>query len=160
VGHNSWWIHSRLGAWITPYGHEAVPRRAHRLASRFRLSDLLEPQLGWWAPRGPSAEARGHFPDEMEYFAAKTWPSTGLCRSRRPRRRPTLECPNGGAVHLLGWYERLRLARYFDAPTLQQVGEPGREFRLRQDPAGQWQFTPVHLAKHRISAVGNAPSNG
>ena len=56
---------------------------------------------------------------------------------------------------VLGWYERLRLARYFDQTTLQQVGQPGRDVRLRQNAAGQWQFTPAHLAKHRISAVGN-----
>ncbi len=56
---------------------------------------------------------------------------------------------------ILGWYERLRLARYFDEPTLQRLSEPGEEFRLRQGADGRWRFTPAHLAKHRISAMGN-----
>jgi hypothetical protein len=82
-GHNSWWFHSRLGAWdhpvwaMKPFHDEHV-----RLASRFRQSDLLEPQMGWWAPRGPSSVARGHFPDEMEYFAAKNLAIDAPCPSR------------------------------------------------------------------------------
>ncbi|NQT89174.1 LamG domain-containing protein, partial [bacterium] len=55
-GHNSWWFHSRLGAWDHPVWAMKPFHDEHiRLASRFRLSDLLEPQLGWWAPRGPSS---------------------------------------------------------------------------------------------------------
>lgn len=156
-GHNSWWFHSRLGAWDHPVWAMKQFHDEHvRLVSRFRLSELLEPQLGWWAPRGPSAIARGHFPDEMEYFAAKNlsidgpMSIQGVHAAGRPWNARVEE-----QFTILGWYERLRLARYFDEPTLRQVGEPGRDFRLRQDAAGQWRFTPTHLAKHRISAMGN-----
>ncbi len=156
-GHNSWWIHSRLGAWDHPVWAMKQFHDEHiRLASRFRLSDLLEPQLGWWAPRGPSAVARGHFPDEMEYFAAKNlaidgpMSIQGVHAASRPWNARIEEL-----FTILGWYERFRLARYFDDATLQRVGEPGRDVRLRQNPKGQWQFTPAHLAKHRISALGN-----
>ena len=156
-GHNSWWIHSRLGAWDHPVWAMKQFHDAHiRQASRFRLTDLLEPQLGWWAPRGPSAIARGHFPDELEYFAAQNLaidgPGSiqGVHATARPSNARIEEL-----LTVLGWYERLRLARYFDQATLQQVGQPGRDVRLRQNAAGQWQFTPAHLAKHRISAVGN-----
>ena len=156
-GHNSWWIHSRLGAWDHPVWAMKQFHDAHiRQASRFRLTDLLEPQLGWWAPRGPSAIARGHFPDELEYFAAQNLaidgPGSiqGVHAAARPWNARIEEL-----FTVLGWYERLRLARYFDQATLQQVGQPGRDVRLRQNAAGQWQFTPAHLAKHRISAVGN-----
>ena len=156
-GHNSWWFHSRLGAWDHPVWAMKQFHDEHiRLASRFRRSDLLEPQLGWWAPRGPSAIARGHFPDEMEYFAAKNlaidapMSIQGVHAAGRPWNARIEEL-----FTILGWYERLRLARYFDRPTLQQVGEPGRDCRLRQNPTGQWQFTPAHLVKHRISALGN-----
>ena len=156
-GHNSWWIHSRLGAWDHPVWAMKQFHDAHiRQASRFRLTDLLEPQLGWWAPRGPSAIARGHFPDELEYFAAQNLaidgPGSiqGVHAAGRPWNARIEEL-----FTVLGWYERLRLARYFDQATLQQVGQPGRDVRLRQNAAGQWQFTPAHLAKHRISAVGN-----
>ena len=156
-GHNSWWFHSRLGAWDHPVWAMKQFHDAHiRIASRFRLTDLLEPQLGWWAPRGPSAVARGHFPDEMEYFAAKNLAIDGPMSIQGVH---AVGRPWNARIEefftILGWYERLRLARYFDESTLQQVGEPGRDFRLRQNAAGQWQFTPTHLAKHRISALGN-----
>ncbi len=162
-GHNSWWIHSRLGAWDHPVWAMKQFHDQHiQLASRFRLSDLLEPQLGWWAPRGPAAIARGHFPDEMEYFAAKNlsidgpMSIQGVSVASRPWNARLEEL-----FTILGWYERLRLARYFDAATLEQIAGPGREFRLRQNVAGQWQLTPAHLAKHRIvPRWATAPSDG
>ena len=156
-GHNSWWIHSRLGAWDHPVWAMRQFHDQHiRQAARFRQSDLLEPQLGWWAPRGPSNVARGHFPDETEYFVAKNlaidgpMSIQGVSVANRPWNARIEEY-----FTILGWYERMRLARYFDDATLERVGEPGRDFRLRLGVDGQWQFTPVHLAKHRISALGN-----
>ncbi|NLF70177.1 MAG: hypothetical protein GX575_14155 [Candidatus Anammoximicrobium sp.] len=156
-GHNSWWIHSRLGAWDHPVWAVKNFHDQHiRQASRFRKSDLLEPQLGWWAPRGPSNIARGHFPDELEYFAAKNlsidgpMSIQGVSVASRPWNARLEEL-----FTVLGWHERLRLARYFDEATLQRVGEPGKDFRLRLSAAGQWQFTPAQLAKHRVSGLGN-----
>ena len=156
-GHNSWWFHSRLGAWDHPVWAMKPFHDEHiRLASQFRLSDLLEPQLGWWAPRGPSSVARGHFPDEMEYFAAKNlaidgpMSIQGVHATGRPSNARMEE-----QLTILGWYERLRLARYFDESTLKRLREPGSEFRLRQSAEGCWRLTPAHLAKHRISAMGN-----
>jgi hypothetical protein len=156
-GHNSWWFHSRLGAWDHPVWAMKPFHDEHiRLASRFRRSDLLEPQLGWWAPRGPSSVARGHFPDEMEYFAAKNlaidgpMSIQGVHATGRPWNARMEE-----QLTILGWYERLRLARYFDESTLKRLREPGGEFRLRQDADGWWRLTPAHLAKHRINAMGN-----
>ena len=156
-GHNSWWFHSRLGAWDHPVWAMKPFHDEHiRLASRFRLSNLLEPQLGWWAPRGPSSVARGHFPDEMEYFAAKNlaidgpMSIQGVHATGQPRNARMEE-----QLTILGWYERLRLARYFDESTLKRLREPGSEFRLRQSAEGSWRLTPTHLAKHRISAMGN-----
>jgi hypothetical protein len=156
-GHNSWWFHSRLGAWDHPVWAMKQFHDEHiRLASRYRLSNLLEPQLGWWAPRGPSSVARGHFPDEMEYFAAKNlaidapMSIQGVHATGRPWNARVEE-----QLTILGWYERLRLARYFDEPTLRRLREPGSEFRLRQNAAGRWRLTPAHLAKHRIGTLGN-----
>jgi len=156
-GHNSWWIHSRLGAWDHPVWAVKQFHDQHiSQAGRFRKSDLLEPQLGWWAPRGPSNIARGHFPDELEYFGAKNlsidgpMSIQGVNVSSRPWNARLEE-----QFTILGWYERMRLARYFDEPTLQRVGEPGKDFRLRLNAAGQWQFTPAQLAKHRVSGLGN-----
>ena len=156
-GQHNWWFHSRLGAWDHPVW---AAKRFHdqhiASAAAYRASDLLEPQMGWWAPRGPSAQARGHFLDEMEYFAAKNlgldsaMSIQGVNVSHRP-----LPLYVEDQITVLGWYERLRLARYFDRATVARVAAPGDEFRLRQNREGAWQFTPVTMEVHRIGALGN-----
>ncbi|HPA17570.1 MAG TPA: hypothetical protein PLU30_07465 [Verrucomicrobiae bacterium] len=156
-GAHNWWFHSRLGAWDHPVW---AAKRFHdkhiEVSSKYRATDLLEPQMGWWAPRGPSPFARGHFLDEMEYFAAKNlgldsaMSIQGVNVSRNP-----LPLHIENQFTLLGWYEHLRLARYFDARTVARVSVPGDEFRLRQNPDGLWQFTPVTMDAHRISSLGN-----
>ncbi len=156
-GAHSWWFHSRLGAWDHPVW---AAKRFHDLHiasdARFRASELIEPQMGWWAPRGPSAQARGHFLDEMEYFAAKNlgldsaMSIQGVNVSLHP-----LSFHVENQFTVLGWHEQLRLARYFDSQTIARVAVPGDEFRLRQDPGGAWKFTPVKMSAHRISALGN-----
>ncbi len=156
-GEHNWWFHSRLGAWDHPVW---AAKRFHdkhiQSASAHRAADLLEPQLGWWAPRGPTPVARGHFLDEMEYFAAKNlgldsaMSIQGVNVSRSPLR---LHIENQFTI--LGWYEKLRLARYFDTQTVARVAVPGDEFRLGQNSDGNWLFTPVKMSAHRISAMGN-----
>ena len=156
-GAHNWWFHSRIGAWDHPVW---AAKRFHDLhiasAARSRVTDLLEPQLGWWAPRRPSPQARGHFLDEMEYFAAKNlglgaaMSIQGVNVSRQPLDFHTLK-----QITALGWYERLRLARYFDAATIARVAVPGDDFRLRQAPDGRWQFTPVRMTAHRVSGLDN-----
>jgi hypothetical protein len=156
-GAHSWWFHSRLGAWDHPVWAAKRFQDLHiASAASYRDSDLLEPQLGWWAPRGPTAQARGHFLDEMEYFAAK---NLGLDTAMSIQGVNVSRQPLGFHVEkqftVLGWYERLRLARYFDTQTVARVAVPGAEFRLRQDRDGAWQFTPVNMSAQRISALGN-----
>jgi len=156
-GAHNWWFHSRIGAWDHPVW---AAKRFHDLhvasAGQARDADLLEPQMGWWAPRGPSAQARGHFLDEMEYFGAK---NLGLDAAMSVQGVNVSHQPLGFHMEkqftALGWYERLRLARYFDPATVARIAVPGDEFRLRQGADGAWQFIPVTMAAHRISAVGN-----
>jgi hypothetical protein len=156
-GQHNWWFHSRLGAWDHPvWAPKRFQDRHIAESSRYRASDLLEPQMGWWAPRGPSPEARGHFLDEMEYFAAK---NLGLDSAMAIQgvdvSHGSLPLGIENQITLLGWYEHLRLARYFDTQTVARVAVPGEEFRLRQNQEGAWQFTPVVMDTHRISALGN-----
>jgi hypothetical protein len=156
-GQHNWWFHSRLGAWDHPvWAPKRFQDKHIEVSAKYRMTDLLEPQMGWWAPRGPSAQARGHFIDDMEYFAAKNMgldsamSIQGINVSRRP-----LPLYIENQITLLGWYEHLRLARYFDTQTVARVAVPGDEFRLRQNSDGLWQFTPVRMESHRISALGN-----
>jgi hypothetical protein len=92
----------------------------------------------------------------MEYFGAKNlgldsaMSIQGVNVSRQP-----LPFHIEKQFTVLGWYVQLRLARYFDAQTVARVAVPGDEFRLRQDRDGAWQFTPVKISTHRISALRN-----
>ncbi len=156
-GAHNWWFHSRLGAWDHPvWAAKRFQDKHIALASQYRKSDLLEPQMGWWAPRAPSSLARGHFLDEMEYFACK---NLGLDSASSLQGVNVSTGPLPFHIErqltLLGWYEHLRLARYFDTQTIARIAVPGDEFRLRQNRDGVWQFTPAAIAAHRISALGN-----
>lgn len=156
-GAHNWWFHSRLGAWDHPVWAAKRFQDLHiASASKSRDADLLEPQMGWWAPRKASPQARGHFLDEMEYFAVK---NLGLDAAMSVQGVNVSQRPLGFYIEkqftALGWYEQLRLARYFDAETLARISKPGEEFRLRQGNDGTWQFTPVHFETHRISSLGN-----
>ena len=160
-GHNSWWFHSRLGAWDHPVWAMRRNHDAHVAQSlRFRKADLVQPQLGWWAPRGPTSGARGHFPDEMEYFGAKNLSLDGpmSIQGVSPSRRPW-NARIGEMFTILGWYERMRMGRYFAGEDVAVLGEPKKDFRLRMNDRGVWQLTPVNLDQHRISAVGNGSEN-
>jgi hypothetical protein len=158
-GAHNWWFHSRLGAWDHPvWAAKRFQDRHIAVSAAYRATDLIEPQMGWWAPRGPSIHARGHFLDEMEYFACKNlgldsaMSIQGVNVSRAPL-PPYIE----DQLTLLGWYERLRLARYFDSQTVARVAVPGDEFRLRQERDGTWRFRPVRMEARRMSASGDAP---
>ena len=155
-GAHNWWFHSRIGAWDHPVWAAKRFQDLHvASAASSRDADLLEPQMGWWAPRGPTAQARGHYLDEMEYFGVKNlgldaaMAIQGVNVSRQP-----LEFHVEKQFTVLGWYEGLRLARYFDAATIARVAVPGDEFRLRQDRDGEWRFTPVKMVGHRVSSLG------
>lgn len=151
-GHHNWWFHSRLGAWDHPrWAPKPFTDRHIAHAETHRVEDLLEPQLGWWALLGPSPVSRGMYPDEVEYFIGKTMGMDAAMSiqgvnvgARPPNAR------QNDYFTVLGWYENLRLARYFTPETTAMLREPGREFRLRQESAGHWQFRPLLAAKQRI----------
>ena len=154
-GHHNWWFHSRLGAWDHP---KWAPKRFTDMhiasAEDHRRRDLLEPQLGWWALIGPSPVSRGMFPEEVEYFIGKTMSIDAPMSiqgvnvgSRPPNAR------QNEFFTILGWYENLRLSRYFTEKTCQSLREPGKEIRLRQGTDGNWQFHPLATLKHHTGAA-------
>ncbi|MFA7172139.1 MAG: LamG domain-containing protein [Kiritimatiellia bacterium] len=154
-GAHNWWFHSRLGAWDHPmWGMKEFHDLHVSSAKTYRKTDLLAPQLGWWAPRQVNANVRGHFQDEMEYFACKNMAleSASSIQGVNVSHQP-LSYAIEKQLTILGWYEKLRLAEYFDRPTLDQIAVPGQEFELRQNPSGLWRFTPVAYDYHRVSAA-------
>ncbi len=159
-GQHNWWFHSRLGAWDhARWGFKRFHDAHCALAEQYRKAALLEPQLGWWDFVGPSRWGRGQFPDEVEYFAGKNlaldaaMSLQGVRIDGHPANARQLEY-----VTLLGWYEHLRRARYFDAATRARLRGPGREFRLRQDARGRWRFRPAFYRKHRIEVARDRSS--
>jgi len=154
-GAHNWWFHSRLGAWDHPvWGMKSFHDQHIAIAKRYQKTDLMAAQLGWWAPRRASSIARGHFLDEMEYFACKNMAIDaassiqGVDVSHQP-----LSSYIEKQMTVLGWYEKLRLAGYFDRATLDAIAVPGKDFELRQTPGGLWQFTPVVYDGHRVGSA-------
>lgn len=151
---HSWWFHSRVGAWDSCYW---APKRFHDFhiervkRDNVRLADLLEVQMGWWAPILSSAYFPAHKLDDMEYYASRnagldaSMSISGVNISRRSLRFHTSRM-----MTVLGWYERARRARAFLPDVQKAFDRQGAEFRLRQNGAnGRWEIAPVKTASFR-----------
>ena len=155
----TWWWMTRMGTWDNcAWG----PKRFHDLhieANRdARKAELLQPQMGWWAPRDNSDACRGHFPDEIEYVACKNLGIDGpfsvqfASVTDRPL-TPLVE----RQLTVLGRWERLRLARYFDDATVAKCAVPGDEYHLVADKDGEWRIRP--LTVDHVRALADQGSN-
>ena len=152
-GHHNWWFHSRLGAWDHPkWGFKPFVDMHITTAERYRRTDLMDPQMGWWALIGPSSISRGQFPDEVEYFMAKclgidaAMSIQGVTVGQRP--------PNARQDEyftMIGRYERLRRARYFNDAALEVIRRPGTDVHLSQREDGTWCVVPRVYRKHRVA---------
>lgn len=153
-GAHNWWFHSRIGAWDHAVWGARRFHDAHLRATvdEARRANFMEPQLGWWQPRVGSARARGHFPEEMEYFAGKN-AGFDVAMSQQG-----VNVTGGPASEflvrqftLLGWYERARLARAFTPAARARLAAPRAEARLRQGADGVWTLAPVTSVVRRVS---------
>jgi hypothetical protein len=113
-----------------------------------RNANFLEPQMGWWAPRVAVPMARGHFPDDMEYFAAKNAGHDAAMSVQGITARP-LPVGIRRQLAILGWYEHARLARAFTDEAQAYLAAPETEARLRQGDDGTWRLTDVEAHVHR-----------
>lgn len=146
---NNWWFQSRTGTTDHPvWGAKRFHDIHVKDALDVRRAEFLEPQMGWWQSRLAKPISRGHFLDEMEYFAAKN-AGIDAAMSLQGIHMGSLTFGLLGHLTVLGWYERLRLARAFDPAVQEALGTPGKEFRLRQDDEGQWYVRPVELVSFR-----------
>lgn len=152
-----WWFTSRIGAWDNS---RWAPKRFHDLhleENRYaREAELLVPQMGWWAPKDNSDLCRGHFPDEIEYFACK---NLGIDGANSVQEANVTRGPLPPMVErqltLLGRWERLRLARYFDDETTARCAVAGDEYHLVATPDGEWRLRPVKVETVRALATGD-----
>ena len=153
-GANNWWFQTRMGTadhpvWGAKRFHDWHIAWA---VEQGRNANFLEPQMGWWAPRTAEPAARGHFPDEMEYFAAKNAGHDAAMSVQSVTARP-LPVGIRRQLAILGWYERARRARAFDPAVKARMAVPGAEFRLRQDGDGVWRVRRARLvlvARHSL----------
>ena len=164
-GANNWWFQTRMATvdhpvWGAKRFHDWHITWAVDNAKRFhdwhitwavdngRNANFLEPQMGWWAPRVAVPMARGHFPDDMEYFAGKNAGHDAAMSVQGITARP-LPVGIRRQLAILGWYEHARLARAFTDEAKAYLATPETEARLRQDAAGNWQLTDVEVLVHR-----------
>ena len=119
-----WWYVSRYGAWDHAlWGAKLFQDQHSRYKDSIRKGSLLEPQMGWWKPRQADGTARGHFLDEMEYFAKRNTADDAAMSLqgvdlRRQRITPFAVVSQ---MTLLGWYERFRRAHAFTPEALAHV---------------------------------------
>ena len=158
-GAHNWWFHSRLGAWdhsvwAAKRFHDDHVRTTVDVARR---DNFLEPQMGWWQPRVGSVVARGHFSEEMEYFASQNAGHDAAMSQQgvNATRGPLSEFLTR-QLTLLGWYERARLARAFTGEARARMAVPRAEFRLRQGDDGVWGLSPQTSVVHRVSGPAAA----
>ncbi len=153
-----WWYLSRYGAWDHAlWGAKLFQDQHSRDIDNIRKGNLLEPQMGWWKPRQADNKARGHFLDEMEYFAAKNAAANASMSlqgvdMRRQRITPFTVTRQ---LTVLGWYERFRMANAFNDVALALFGEQGVDARLRQAPDGRWMCRRSDAFVRRVTGVGD-----
>ncbi|HID75592.1 MAG TPA: hypothetical protein EYP56_06295 [Planctomycetaceae bacterium] len=152
--HHSWPFHSRVGAWDHPrWGLKRFADTHVRAAEAYRRAFLLEAQLGWWVILGPSRDWDAERLDEIEYLCAKALAHDAplsfqtVAATGRPANARQDEY-----LTLVGWYERLRLADYFNDQVKEQLKAERRDFRLEQADDGQWQFRPTDYLQHEVAA--------
>ncbi len=149
-GANNWWFQTRMATvdhpvWGAKRFHDWHIQWA---VDNGRNANFLEPQMGWWAPRAATSIARGHFPDDMEYFAAKNAGHDAAMSVQGITARP-LPVGIRRQLAILGWYEHARLARAFTDEAKAYLAAPETEARLRQGDDGTWRLTDVEAFVHR-----------
>ena len=148
---NNWWFQTRMattdhGVWGVKRFHDWHVRTA---VESSRMANFLEPQMGWWQPRvAVKGRIRGHYPDEMEYFASQNAGNDAAMSVQGVHENP-VGFSHKRQLTVLGWYEWPRLARAFNADAVAAMKVPGDEFRLRQDEDGVWTLAPCVCTYHR-----------
>ena len=147
---NNWWFQTRTattdhGVWGVKRFHDWHIEWGVNLG---RNANFLEPQMGWWQPRLDVPRARGHFLDDMEYFAAKNAGHDAAMSIQGVVSRP-LPVGLRRQLTVLGWYEHARLGRCFTPEVQAYLAAPETESRLRQNEKGVWELTKVESMVHR-----------
>ena len=151
---HGWWYHSVAGAldhptWAAKRYHDVHVKSAVQSVR----GNFLACQTGWWSPRMANGMARGHFPDEIEYFASKNAANDLSMSVQGPSvSKAPLSFSHEDQMTILGWYERARLARVFTPEAVALMRCSGAETRLRQGDDGTWMIRGVKCVAHRVAS--------
>jgi hypothetical protein len=150
--HHFWQYRTRWQAWDYPQrGHQ---RFLDLHAESVNGGLLLPLHLGWWNFQSfdpPQVEPT--YPEVIEYLGAKLigWDAgislTGAIDRERLRSVPLFR----RAVDVLHTCEQLRQGGDFDEKVKAQLRQPGKEYALITNAAGQWRFRRSHSAPHTAS---------
>jgi len=150
--HHFWQYRTRWQAWD-------YPRRGHKRFVDLHAAEvngglLLPLHLGWWGLQTfdpPQVEPTT--PDVMEYLGAKLigW-DAGISLTAGVDRQTLQRTPLfARAVETLRTCEALRHARVFDAGAKARLRQPGSEFTLVTNAAGQTRFRRLHSQAQTVA---------
>ncbi|NOX55411.1 MAG: hypothetical protein GXP27_13430 [Planctomycetes bacterium] len=153
--HHLWPMLSRIGAHDVPlWGFEHFVDWHVRRAQTYQRSYLLPAQLGWWTIHRPNRYINAMKLDATAYLCARALAYDMPISVVGLRTSDDVHEHALRHLTLIGQYERLRLACYFDETTLERLKPLGRHFRLGRDRAGRWSLRPVEFTRRRVEVRG------
>lgn len=157
--HHLWYVRARMGAWDHPSRSHKRFIDVHAAANASGSGMFLPMNLGWWAVKtwqdGPnSTQVEATFPDDIEYLLGKALGNdmSISLMGVNPDNIGSIPAYQRLAP-IFRQYEELRHAGYFSEAIKAQLREPGAEFTLLQDDAGDWRFRPVTYDKHKVAGL-------
>ena len=148
-GHNNWWFHSRLGARDLPaFAMKEFIDYHIKEAEIYRKAEFMEPQMGWWATLPAEITFRAGNPDDNEYLNLKSMLIDSPVAVRSVHHGRDFEI-----FTRTGWYERLRLAGYFDMPSLAPAKGDDIDCELRLLESGEWKLRRRFISRHVITSA-------
>lgn len=152
--HHCWQFRTRWQAW--DYPQRGQKRFIDQHADGVNGGLLLPLHFGWWNFQvfdPPQVEPS--FPDVIEYLGAKMigWDAgislTGAIDRENLKKIPAFQ----RAVGILRTCEELRRSHYFDDSVRAKLREPGKEFTLFKDDAGEWRFRSAKYETHKVESA-------
>ena len=153
--HLFWMVRTRTGAWDHPTRSHKKFIDIHVSANKTYARYFLPGHFGWWAFKtwhGPLGEPT--LPDDIEYLCGKCLGmGYGLSiQGISPSNVHTMPALPRLAT-ITRRYENLRHANYFTDAVKEKLLEPGREYTLSQNTAGEWQFREIEYNKHKVQGL-------
>ena len=156
-----WWQRSIVGSWDHPiHGPRAFHDRHVRIYAEDCAADYNAVDLGWWNTHAASADGRGYYPEEMEYFGCKSAANdmNVSIMGARVTDGP-LAFQMDDQLTIAGWWAKARYARAFKQGLQKRMSVPGEDWRMRQDETGGWTVRRLFADCHKVASEDFAKWN-